>query len=186
MLDWARYLQSGAGFGSHTLAGSAFTFLTLPWLVPQGNTQFRSHYFAAEFFPQDWSHFLKFPLVWKRFEDFFTVMCECLQWCPDTSHTTLKLVAPQIPSQWKLHRIYVKRDLTKRSRPLIGGTLGGIEHLPLYKKRSVFSFHIQVIIFVLLHVIDLRFNVLTSIYALRTNWMMREREFYNKRLIYFE
>ena len=41
----------------------------------------------------------------------------------------------------------------------MGGILGGIEHLPLKKKRSVFSCHIQVIMFISLHVIDLRFNV---------------------------
>ena len=49
--DCAPYLLSGAGFGSHTLVGSTFAFLTLPRLDPQGNTQFRSHYFPAEFFP---------------------------------------------------------------------------------------------------------------------------------------
>jgi hypothetical protein len=105
-LDCARYLQCGAAFGSHTLAGSAFTFLTLTCLVPQRNTQFRSQYFSAEFFPQDWSPFLQFPLVWKWFEGFFTVMCERLQWCFDTSHTVLKL-GVQILIQRKLYRIYV-------------------------------------------------------------------------------
>lgn len=91
----------------------------------------------AEFFPQDWSPFLKFPLVWKWFEGFLfycNVWKPIVMWCLDPSYSTLKLVA-QIPWQWKLHRIYVKRDLTRRSKPLIGGTLGGIEHLPLNKKR---------------------------------------------------
>jgi hypothetical protein len=102
--------------------------------------------------------FLTISTSLKMVSRFFTVMCEHLQWYLDTSDTALKLFA-QILWQLKLHRIYVKRYLIKRSRPLIGGTLGGIEHLPLNKKRSVFSCHIQVIMLISLHVIDLRFNV---------------------------
>ena len=73
--------------------------------------------------------------------------------------------------------------MTKRSGPLIGGTLGGIGHLSLHKKRSFF--HIQVIMFISLHVIDPRFNVC----YIRTKYELHEEGrggFCNKRLIYFK